>query len=370
LNKKFSQKYKTSLLLRHFLWAIISLLLFIICYFVIGTAYTGNFYIVLEKVVGYDLAYFIHSYEPAVILLIIMTSQFMIWIGIEWKASRKIFKIIDDLDCAFDNSADDISLPVEFFDLQNRLNLMKSRNREQQHLSEIEAQKKSDTLTYLAHDIRTPLASVVGYLSLLCEAPDMPLEQRKKYMQITFEKALKFESLIDEFFDITRYSFSDKALVKKEVALCFLIEQVSDEFYPLFQRKNLQLNLDIPDNLLVFADGEKIARVFNNVIKNAITYSYPHTTIDVIVKKQSDHITAIIKNRGETIPNDKLERIFDKFFHSNSNQTADSEKGGTGLGLAIAKEIMRMHNGTISAESFNEITSFIIVLPSYNSSNP
>lgn len=250
-------------MLRHLLWAIGALLLFIICYFVIGTAYAGDFYIILEKIVGYDLAYFIHSYEPAVIVFIIVTSQFFIWIGIEWKSSRKIMKIIDSLDCVLDNSADDISLPVEFSDLQNWLNLIKIRNREQQHLAEMEAQKKSDTLTYLAHDIRTPLASVVGYLSLLCESPDMPLEQRNKYMQITFEKALKFENLIDEFFDITRYSLSDKALVKKEVDLCFLIEQVSDEFYPLLQRKNLQLNLDIPDNLLVLADGEKIARVFN-----------------------------------------------------------------------------------------------------------
>lgn len=361
MNKKFSGKYKKTILLRHLVWAIAILVIFAICYFMIMAAYPDNFYIILERMIGYDLAYLIHGYEPAVILFIIVTSQFLVWIGVEWNSSRKIMKIMDSLDSVLDNSADDIGLPAEFSDLQNWLNLLKTQNREQQHLKEIEVQKKSDTLTYLAHDIRTPLASVVGYLSLLCEAPDMPEEQRNKFIRTAFEKALKFENLIDEFFDITRYSLSDKALVKKETDLCFLIEQIADEFYPFLQQKELCLNLDLADDLFIFVDAEKIARVFNNVIKNAITYSYPQSVIEVSAKKSNEYITAKIKNHGETIPNDKLERIFDKFYRT--DEFGDSDIGGTGLGLAIAKEIMRMHNGTISAESFEENTVFTITLP-------
>ncbi|MFD0710454.1 sensor histidine kinase [Paenibacillus sp. GCM10027626] len=364
MNKKFSKKYKQTLWLRHLVGAIAAFVVFAISYFIVKIAYPDNFYIILEKMLGRNIAYFIHGYEPGVILFVIAISQFLIWIGIEWNSSRKIMKIMDSLDCILDNSADDILLPAEFSDLQNRLNLIKTKNREQQHLMEIEAQKKSDTLTYLAHDIRTPLASVVGYLSLLCESPDMPSEQRNKFIKIAFEKVLKFENLIDEFFDITRYSLSDKAVVKKEVDLCFLIEQISDEFYPLLQQKELQLNLDIPDHLFVFVDAEKIARVFNNVLKNAITYSFPQGIIDVIVQKSSEHITANIKNRGETIPNDKLERIFDKFYRT--DESGNSGKSGAGLGLAIAKEIMRMHNGAISAESFEETTAFTLTLPINN----
>jgi len=104
-----------------------------------------------------------------------------------------------------------------------------------------------------------------------------------------------------------------------------------------------------------------MARVFNNVLKNAITYSFLQGSIDVIVQTSSEHVTAIIKNRGETIPPDKLERIFDKFYPT--NEFGNSGKGGTGLGLAIAKEIMRMHAGAISAESHNETTTFTITLP-------
>ena len=167
------------------------------------------------------------------------------WIAIERSSSRKILKVLDSLEYVVDNSADNIELPLEFSDLQNWLNLIKMQNREQQHLLEIEAQKKSDMLTYLAHDIRTPLASVVGYLSLLCEAPDMPAIQREKYTKVAFRKAIQFEKRIDDFFDITRYSLSDKTLVKREIDICFLIEQLADEFYPLLKPKELHIDLKL-----------------------------------------------------------------------------------------------------------------------------
>lgn len=233
MNKKFSQKYKQTLLLRHLIWAIAAFIGFATGYLVIKVVWADQFYIMLRSMIGYNLAYVIHNYEPAVILLILVTTQLLMWIGIEWNASRKVMKIMDRLDYFLDNSNDEITLPAEFSELQNWLNLVKAQNRERQHFMELEIQKKSDSLAYLAHDIRTPLASVVGYLSLLCEAPDMPPEQQKKFIKTAFEKALKFENLIDEFFDITRYSLSDKAFVKKEVDLCFLIEQTADEFYPL-----------------------------------------------------------------------------------------------------------------------------------------
>ncbi|WP_263706487.1 sensor histidine kinase [Shouchella tritolerans] len=361
MNETFSKKYKQTLLLRHFVSAVAGFVVFLLCYFIVEIAFADYFYIILEWALGYDFAYFIHSYEPAVILFVLATSQFLIWIAVESHSSRKMMKIIDSLDDVLDYSTEEIVLPAEFSDLQNRLNLLKAQNREQQHFIELEAQKKSDTLTYLAHDIRTPLASVIGYLSLVCEAPDMPPEQRNKFIRTAFEKALKFEKLIDEFFDITRYSLSDKAFVKKQVDLSFLIEQIANEFYPLLRKKGLHFHLDIPDHLVVLADAEKVARVFNNVIKNAVAYSYPQSVIEVTAEKSSERITVMIKNHGETIPPNHLERIFDKFYRT--NPSGDSDLSGAGLGLAIAKEIMRLHNGTITAESMNEMTIFTLALP-------
>ncbi len=303
----------------------------------------------------------VHDYEPSIIVFGFLILELFMWIAIERSSSKKILKVLDSLEYVVDNSANNIVLPLEFSDLQNWLNLIKMQNREQQHLLEIEAQKKSDTLTYLAHDIRTPLASVVGYLSLLCEAPDMPVIQREKYTKVAFRKAVQFEKLIDDFFDITRYSLSDKTLVKREIDICFLIEQLADEFYPLLKPKELHIDLKLGEGLFITGDSEKIARVFNNLLKNAINYSYPKSSIEIYASQTLSYITVSIKNYGKTIPADELGHIFDKFYRS--KEYGESEESGTGLGLTIAKEIVRIHNGSIYAMSDDEITVFEVKLP-------
>lgn len=363
-NKKFSQKYKQKLLYQHLIGGIAVLFVIVTGYVVISIVYENNFYNSLQRIIGRELTQIIHDYEPAVIPFVIAVLELLVWIAIEWRASRKIMKIIDSMDSVIDNSVDTVVLPAEFSDLQNWLNLLKAQNRAQRHLEEMEIQKKSDSLTYLAHDIRTPLASVVGYLSLLCEAPDLPGEQRCKYIQTAFDKARQFEKLIDDFFDITRYNLSETALNKKEVDLCVMLEQLSDEFYPILCKKEIQLNLNIPDSLIILADGEKIARVFNNLIKNAVLYSYPETTIEISLENCNDTVTVVIKSHGKTIPGDKLLRIFDRFYRADETYQGNAE--GTGLGLAIAKEIMRMHDGAITAESEDEVTTFTVSLPVVN----
>ncbi len=348
-------------MLRHFIGAFI--VLFVLLTAFLGIEYLGNdnFYIFLEKAGGYDFAYFIHDYEHSIILFGFVILELFAWIAIERSSSQKMLKVLDSLEHVVDNSADNIELPLEFSDLQNWLNLIKMQNRQQQHILEIEAQKKSDTLTYLAHDIRTPLASVVGYLSLLCEAPDMPAVQREKYTKVAFRKAIQFEKLIDDFFDVARYSLSDKALAKREIDMCILIEQLADEFYPLLKNKELHIDLKLGEGLFVTGDGEKIARVFNNVLKNAINYSYPKSSIEICARQTLSYVVVSIKNYGKTIPADELEHIFDKFYRS--KEYGQSEEDGTGLGLAIAKEIVRIHNGSINAMSNEGITVFEIKLP-------
>ncbi len=361
LNNKFSKKYRKMLLLRHFIVAFIVFFLSLIIFWVIESLGNNDFYIFLEKAVGYDFAYFIHDYEPSIIFFGFVVLELLVWIVIERCSSQKILKVLDSLEYVVDNSADNVELPLEFSDLQNWLNLIKTKNREQQHILEIEAQKKSETLTYLAHDIRTPLASVIGYLSLLCEAPGMPAEQREKYTEVAFRKAVQFEKLIDDFFDITRYSLSDEALVKREIDLSFLIEQLADEFYPLLRAKELHIDLRLDEGIFITGDAEKIARVFNNVLKNAINYSYPQSPIEICASQTLSCVAVSIKNFGKTIPAHELQHIFDKFYRS--KEYGQSEENGTGLGLAIAKEIVRLHNGSINAVSNNEITVFEIRLP-------
>lgn len=245
----------------------------------------------------------------------------------------------------------------------------------QEQLQKEEAGRKNDLITYLAHDLKTPLTSVVGYLSLLDEAPDMPEAQKEKYVHITLDKALRLEKLINEFFEITRYNLQQIVLEKESVDLAFMLVQMTDEFYPLLRDHGNTIKLewqtdngdiggegDKGENIFyVYADPEKLARVFNNILKNAIAYSYPDTEIRVTCRAEGEYVYIIFSNQGKTIPEQKLEAVFEKFFRLDDARS--SNNGGAGLGLAIAKDIITLHRGTIMADSVDEVTTFTVKIP-------
>ena len=225
-----------------------------------------------------------------------------------------------------------------------------------------EIAKKNDLITYLAHDLKTPLTSVVGYLNLLDEVRDMPEAQREKYTHVALEKAERLEKLINEFFEITRYNLTHIVLEKEMINLYYMLVQMTDEFYPILKAHGNTIGLKADESLEVYADPEKLARVFNNILKNAVAYSYEGTEILVTAQKtDSGFVKICFMNKGRTIPAQKLHAIFDKFFRMDEARATNG--GGAGLGLAIAKEIIRLHEGEIRAESADEVTTFEIILP-------
>ncbi len=177
-----------------------------------------------------------------------------------------------------------------------------------------EERQKADLITYLAHDLKTPLTSVIGYLSLLGEATDMPAAQREKYTGIALNKAERLEHLVDEFFEITRYNLRQIRLSKERVDLSYLLVQMSDEFYPMLAQRGNTAELEVPEELTVWADPDKLARVFNNLLKNAATYSDPGTPIAIAACREEGRAVVTIRNQGPTIPREKLEAIFEKFY--------------------------------------------------------
>lgn len=256
--------------------------------------------------------------------------------------------------------------PPEYAEVSLQMAQIKASVQHNEQMLRDEAARKNDLITYLAHDLKTPLTSVVGYLSLLEEAPDMPSKQKEKYIHITLDKALRLEKLINEFFEITRYNLQQIVLEKETVNLSFLLEQMTDEFYPLLSAHGntilLEAGQNSPDNAITFyGDVEKLARVFNNILKNAIAYSYPDTEIYVGCKKEENGVRIVFSNRGKTIPKHKLDAIFEKFFRLDDARASNT--GGAGLGLAIAKEIVTLHGGTIAARSEDEVTTFQVDLP-------
>ena len=232
---------------------------------------------------------------------------------------------------------------------------------EKERLAAEAEQRKNDLVVYLAHDLKTPLASVIGYLTLLDEAPDMPAEQRAQYTGIALDKALRLEELINEFFDITRFSLQRIELEKSDVDLGMLLRQIMDEFYPLFEEKGIVPRLQARPNLHVVGDADKLERVFDNLLRNAVAYGARNTELRVEARRGEQYVSVVIKNKGPQIPQEKLERIFEKFFRlDGARRTAT---GGAGLGLAIARQIAQLHGGSLTAKSGPEWTEFCLCLP-------
>ena len=251
--------------------------------------------------------------------------------------------------------------PKEYAEISAQMSAIKSTMQRHEQMLKEEAGRKNDLIAYLAHDLKTPLTAVIGYLALLDEAQDMPIEQKTKYVNITLSKALRLEKLINEFFDITRYNLQQIDLEKESINLCHMLVQMTDEFYPLLNAHGNQTEVCVDEDVTVYGDSMKLARVFNNILKNAIYYSYPDTIIKIWAESTDTDVWIYFCNKGKTIPAGKLNSIFEKFFRMDEARSTNT--GGAGLGLAIAKEIITLHGGKITAESENESTTFRISLP-------
>lgn len=279
-----------------------------------------------------------------------------------WKKPWKYLnEIISATKTIYEQNDLAIELSEPLREVENQMNQMKMSILLSEQSAKEAEEKKNELVMYLAHDIRTPLTTVIGYLSLLNEAPDMPAEQKAKYVGIALDKAERLEMLINELFEITRYHAHTVVLNKRPVDLYALWAQVVDEFYPALSERGNTVSISIEDDLTITADPEKLARVFNNLLKNAVNYSYSDTEIMIAAKKVEKFAVITITNHGQTISSEQISNIFEKFNRLDEARLSDT--GGAGLGLSIAKEIVLSHGGEITAQSQNEIITFTTTLP-------
>lgn len=289
---------------------------------------------------------------------------FLILLRVTLNWFTRYFDIVNQgIDALLTDEAE-IRLPSEMLATERKLNAVKQTLKQRTTEAQLAEQRKNDLVMYLAHDIRTPLTSVIGYLNLLEEAPDMPAEQKANYVHITLDKAYRLEKMINEFFEITRFNLQQITLEKETIDLYYMLVQLSDELSPILSANGNTTILRADENLTIYGDPGKLARVFNNVLKNAAAYSYPNTEIIISAKEKGDSIIISFQNRGKTISKEKLSAIFDKFYRLDEARTSNT--GGAGLGLAIAKEIVAQHGGSIRASSKEDMVLFVIVLPRTN----
>ena len=254
-----------------------------------------------------------------------------------------------------------IKLPEELREAEVQLNDVKQQLERNERAAKEAEQRKNDLIVYLAHDLKTPLTSVIGYLTLLKDEPEISQELRQKYLDIAWNKAGRLEDLVNEFFELTRMNFAHMTLNRSMVNMTMMVEQFMYEFKPLLAEKGMDYELEAEPEIMVYCDIEKMQRVFDNLLKNAINYGYPDSMIHVYLDQNGEQgMKLIVQNHGQTIPAEKLSYLFEQFFRLDSSR--DSKTGGTGLGLAIAKQIVELHGGKISCESSNETIVLMVEL--------
>ena len=277
----------------------------------------------------------------------------------------RITQYLKEINQGIETILSDFNEPVRFKPalrpLEDSLNEIKMTIRRQEQEAIESEKKKNDLVVFLAHDLKTPLTSIVAYLSILETKPDMPEEERKKYTHISLEKAIRLGELINEFFEITKFNLQDIVLEPGNLDLSMMLEQIADELYAVLKEKNLRCDVQIDDTLMIYGDADKLARVFDNLLRNAIAYCDKGTAIRIQAKERHQEIEIVVANEGEKIPEEELSAIFEKFYRVDGSRS--SKTGGAGLGLAIAKEIVELHHGTIRAESDEWETRFIVTLP-------
>ena len=222
-------------------------------------------------------------------------------------------------------------------------------------------QAQREQIAALAHDLKTPLASVIGYLNLLRDERELSAELEEKYLSISLEKAERLEELINEFFEIARFNLSNIPLQYGTISLNRLLEQLVFEFKPMLQEKGLDCSIRMEEEIKLSCDADKMQRVFDNLLRNAVFYSFENTTVHIVARRENDRVRIQFINHGQTIPEEKLNRIFEQFYRLDASR--GTNRGGAGLGLAIAKEIIELHKGSITAESEKEQIRFEVSLP-------
>jgi two-component system sensor histidine kinase VanS len=282
-------------------------------------------------------------------------------------AVSKVTHYLDDIsreiDQILNESKEPVSLDSDLQPIADKLATLKMTLQRREDAALESEQKKNDLVVFLAHDLKTPLTSTIAYLTMLDEQPDMSREEREKYTHIALEKSVRLGELINEFFEITRYNLQNIVLETGTVNLSLMLEQLADESYAVLAEKKMTCSIKADEELMVKGDPDKLARVFDNLLRNAIAYSYPGTNIDIQAYKDMGTVVITFANQGDIIPPKKLASIFDKFYRADNARS--SKTGGTGLGLSIAKEIVELHGGTIEATSSRICTKFTVRLPAH-----
>ena len=335
-----------------------------VCAFELGYILLNLFFLIIMGVTGLDTTFLFNAFKPFMIPVVLIIS----FIGCSYIAYRFIRKPLEYLDEVSEASKrlahpteEPIVLPESLKNIEDELNSAREQALTDMNEAHSSDQKRDDQLVCLAHDLRTPLTSILGYLRLIEDEPDIPRDLALKYAGIARDKAERLEELLGEFYEITRFSSEGLVLDPVPVNISAMLSDIAKDFVPVLADKGLNWQLHIQEDVQIVCDKDKLERAIDNLIRNAVNYSYDNTDLVFDLRGEPDKIFISLQNKGAEIPKEKLDRIFDRFYRLDSARSSDT--GGAGLGLAIAKEVTELHHGTIGASSEQDVITFTICLP-------
>lgn len=287
---------------------------------------------------------------------------FYLWIRDTLTYVNQIIEKVKDI------SEGDFDTPIEvrgndeFASMAQNLNQMQKNIKDIMERERVAEHTKNDLVSSVAHDIRTPLTSILGYLGWVHDKKDLDEDTRNKYIEIVYDKAKRLEQLTNELFGFVKLDHNELKIHTNRLDLIQLMEQMLDEMTPSFVKYEIEVQFHHPKQAVwIEADGELMARLFGNLLNNAVKYGREGKQILVKMEETSDWVVTKVVNYGHVIPKEELDSIFRKFYRAEQSRSRNT--GGTGLGLAIVQQIAQLHHGEIRVKSDLQGTVFEVDLP-------
>lgn len=253
----------------------------------------------------------------------------------------------------------------EIKNLAENINNMASEIQSRMEAERRSEKTKSELITNVSHDLRTPLTSIMGYIGLIKDGKYEDDAMMKEYLNIAFNKSNQLKELIEDLFEYTKLNNQGIVLDKNKVNIVEFLSQIIEEYIPMFEENEIEVvKKFVDERVIVEIDAGKMVRVFENLFSNAIKYSHKPGKVIVSTYENDGYANIVIKNRGENISKEKVERLFDRFYRV--DEARNSNIKGSGLGLAISKNIVKLHDGDIWAECAGNDVSLCIKLKCIN----
>lgn len=302
-------------------------------------------------------------------MMIILVLSILIYIRISYRKINKIALLIESVDMIAKGDLEkriDIKSNDSIGRFANNINSIIERLKNITDQERKAQQMKNDLITNISHDLRTPLTSIIGYLHLIEEDKYKDEVHLRYYASVVYEKSKKLNIIINDLFELTKLQNKSLPLNKISINLIELISQVISAMQYQLNQCSMKVRTNFSsDKLIIFADPDKIVRVFENLISNAMKYGNDGIYIDIFTKKEDNKAVIEIVNYGKAIPQSDIPFIFDRFYRVEKSRNTND--GGSGLGLAIARDIIDIHGGSIFVSSDSDRTIFKILLPLFKS---